>query len=230
MRAYLTHHCTGGPPPLPLPCLNRQSPGAHAVAAAPGIARLAQLRGHPLVQAGWPDGLDEAVLRFWEEDRPHFLNALDRLPRALQHGDPAGPNLFLRPVPGGDEVVAIDWASLAATAIGEDLTTLVNWFGNRAPVGDRATFADRLADAYLAGLGDAGWRGEARLVRLGYLLTTALRYLAHPLMLALLDEAEHARAEQARGMPVEAFLRLLAGVVRQALPAADEARSLISLH
>jgi hypothetical protein len=169
--------------PLPdAPWLGRALRRAQAAEAAPGVAHLAALRGHPLVRAGWPDGLDEAVLRFWEEDRPRFLDALDRLPQTLQHGDPAAPNLFARPVPGGrgEETVAIDWAWLSVTAVGEDLACLMNYLPGRAAGGDPDPFARRLVAAYEAGLRDAGWRGDPRLVRLGYALSTALRYLLHP--------------------------------------------------
>ena len=74
---------------------------------------------------------------------------------------------------------------------------------------------------------DAGWQGETALVRLGYLLATAERYLAHPLMLAYLDEAEHALAERGRGMPMEEFMHSLSKVVRRGLGAATAARALL---
>ena len=75
---------------------------------------------------------------------------------------------------------------------------------------------------------DAGWRGETALLRLGYLLATAERYLAHPFMLALLDESEQALAERGRGMPVEEFMRRLSRVVRRGHEASVEASELLA--
>lgn len=211
---------------------------AWATEAAPGIARLAAMRDHPLVQAGWPDGLDEVVLRFWEEDRPRFLEALGRMPRTLQHGDPNPRNMFVRPVESGgkgragdgEQTVAIDWAFLCTTAVGVDLASLANYaalWAKGTPGNDAQAVTALIIEAYTEGLRDSGWRGDAQLVRLGYLLTTALRFLLHPWMLDLLDESYHARAEQAAGKPVKEFLRGLSSVVQRGVVAAGEARQLL---
>jgi hypothetical protein len=191
--------------------------------AAPGMERLTAMDGHPLVLAGWPDEVYEGVLRFWTEDRARFLDALEHLPQALQHGDVARSNLFSRPGPAGEEVVAIDWAFLQVGAVGEDLAVMWNQFARQA----HATVD--LFVAYVAGLRDAGWTGDDRFVLLGWKATHALRYLAHPLMLACLDEREHAHFERHRGMPVEKFLASLSSVVRGGLAQADQARDLLRL-
>lgn len=225
--------------PLPSePWVLRDLRHAWAVEAAPGIARLAAMRDHPLVRIGWSDGLDEVVLRFWEEDRPRFLEALGRLPWALQHGDPNPQNMFLRPVPpsvngtpgGGGQTVVIDWAFLCITPLGEDLATLASYaahWGRGKPGSDAQTLTALVIETYTAGLRDSGWRGDAQLVRLGYHLTTALRYLFHPFVLDLLSDADHTRAEQKFGKPVSEILRIVPGIVRRGLAAADEARRMM---
>ena len=209
--------------------------------AAPGVARLAALRGHPAVRAGFPDGLDAAVLRFWEEDREPFLAALERLPPALQHGDASAGNMFFLPAgrggaapppgPGGaggrpPRLMAIDFAFLAVAPIGLELAVLLNSFRAKAPGGDEAAFAARLSGAYVAGLRAAGWAGDARLVGLGWRLATALRYLLNPHVFALLDEREYARMARSRGLPVDdyRFLEVAARVLRRARDIAAEAR------
>jgi hypothetical protein len=191
--------------------------------AAPGIARLAAMTGHPLVQAGWPGDVYEQVLRFWADDLPRFLDALDGLPHTLQHGDANGLNLFARQTAAGDETVAVDWAWLGIAAVGEDLAVLWNWFG--ATMG--AAVIEKLLTSYVAGLRDAGWNGDERLVRTGWALTVAVRYLAHPLMLACLDESQRRHFELQRGMPLEQFMGVLSSVVWRALAPAAEARELL---
>ena len=229
----------------PLPSFPWLPPSWHrawAAATTPYIARLIAEPDHPLVRAGWPDDLYPAALRFWEEDLPRFLEAMDRLPQTLQHGDPSGRNLFwsegLQAANG--ETVAIDWSWLNVSAVGFDLSTLVNFFASRlgsatdatnsiifAPEAEREAPISQILETYAAGMRDAGWQGETALVRLGYLLATAERYLAHPLMLAYLDEAEHALAERGRGMPMEEFMHSLSRVVRRGLGAATAARALL---
>ena len=50
--------------------------------------------------------------------RTGFLDALDALPQVPQHGDPVPANLVGR---DGDDVVAIDWATLGTGPVGADL-------------------------------------------------------------------------------------------------------------
>jgi Ser/Thr protein kinase RdoA (MazF antagonist) len=169
------------------------------------------------------------VLRVWEE-RATFLDALDVLPQTLVHGDVHELNLFTRAGPAGEEVVVIDWAWLGFGAVGEELAPAAMRFAERLPAEDQSAFAQVLVAAYLAGLHEAGWRGDARLVRLGYALATALRYLLQPNMFLFLDEAEHPRLERAFGMPVEDILHnRVANIQRRALALATEARDLLRL-
>ncbi len=102
---------------------------------------------------------------------------LSRLPRSLCHHDAFRRNLMARDQ--GDskfQTVAIDWSMLGYGAVGADIGILtassLTWMeiaGEQARELDRVIF-----DAYLAGLRDAGWQGDPRLVRFGYTATAAL--------------------------------------------------------
>jgi hypothetical protein len=122
--------------------------------------------------------------------------------------------------------MAIDFAFLSVAPIGLELAVLLNAFRAKAPGGDEAAFAARLCAAYVAGLREAGWAGDARLVGLGWRLATALRYLLNPHVFALLDEREYARMARSRGLPVDdyRFLEIVARVLRRALGVAAEVR------
>ena len=70
--------------PLPNhPWLVRDARRLQAIEADPRLARLEAMRGHPLVEVGWPGELCDEVLRFWRLERDRFLEALDALPRTL---------------------------------------------------------------------------------------------------------------------------------------------------
>jgi hypothetical protein len=225
--AFHGAYLTGRPMPAD-PWLARSLRRRQAEEAAPGIARLAAMAGHPLVRAGWPDDVYEPVLRFWADDRPRFLDALDLLPQTLQHGDASLLNLFARPTPAGEETVVVDWAWLGIAAVGEDLAVLWKWWNWLVRTAAAAGVTDdQLLATYVAGLRDAGWSGDERLVRLGWALAVALRYLAHPLMLAGLDESQRGHFERQRGMPLEQLLAVMSDVVRAALVRAAEARELL---
>ncbi|TIC86533.1 aminoglycoside phosphotransferase family protein [Nocardioides sp. GY 10127] len=72
--------------------------------------------------------------------RARHLDALDRLPQVLQHGDPTPANLLGRE---GDDVVAVDWGTLGVGAVGGDLGYYL--------LSAREEF-EPLLDAYLLGL------------------------------------------------------------------------------
>jgi hypothetical protein len=90
-----------------------------------------------------------------------------------------------------------------------------------------AEFTTLMFQSYLDGLGEAGWHGDHRLVRLGftaaaamkYSLPYGLQYLCTEEGLALLEQVLHQNREEA-----------LAGLVEKrafTLDLADEARSLM---
>lgn len=86
--------------------------------------------------------LADVADHLWQHRSSH-LDALDRAPQVLQHGDPTPANLRGRV---GEDVVAIDWSALGTGAVGHDLGL---W-----ALATREDFEPLLA-AYVAGLDDA---------------------------------------------------------------------------
>jgi hypothetical protein len=165
--------------PLPdAPWLNRATLRGRADGNAAFWSGQAPVRDEALRDRLFPADLFARALRVWDE-RHHLLDALDRLPQALAHGDADRRNLFARRGAGGaDETVAIDWAWLGVVPLGTDLVNLVAasalWF--QADPHDLPALADACLAGFADGLADAGWRGDARLARVGFALGTALRF------------------------------------------------------
>ena len=94
---------------------------------------------------GWPTLARTTVAdvadHLWQQ-REAWLTAVDMLPQVPQHGDPVPANL---PGREGDEVVAVDWATLGSGAVGADLGYHL--------LSAREEF-EPLLDAYLMGLPD----------------------------------------------------------------------------
>jgi hypothetical protein len=163
-------------------------------------------------------------------DQPSFFVALDRLPATLCHHDAAQANLFARRAPDGrEETVAVDWEEIGPGAVGAEIATLVFGTLRRGDIDvewaeglDRVTF-----DGYLTGLHDAGWRGDARLVRLGFAAAVALRwYIAAGLVRMVADDALRATAYESTGLALDELIRRRLVLVRYLLERADEARRL----
>ena len=142
----------------------------------------------PLVRAAWPAGLRAGWARLVGH-RDRLLDAMERLPRTHSHLDLWVANLVRRPAGTGADagrVVLLDWAFCGDGAFGEDL-------GNHLPdaVFDLFWPAERLAEleevcfpAYLAGLREAGRRGDVDDVRLGLVASWVKYAWLLPLMLA----------------------------------------------
>ena len=112
--------------------------------------------------------------RLWESREP-LLAGLERLPRALFHGDVAHRNAFLRPGSDGEtQVVLIDWSFVGPAAVGEEIGhTSAVWsaYADEPAETERALFA-----AYVGGLREAGWDGDERAVRFASDAHAALRW------------------------------------------------------
>jgi hypothetical protein len=200
--AYLTGR------PLPAqPWLSRSWLRRWVGQAAPGIAMLPSVQDHPLLKRMYPPELVDAYLQLWAE-RETFFTALARLPQTFCHLDVFRRNMFARRgADGQDQTVLIDWAFAGTGAIGEELAPLVlanvDFFEveiSRARELDQIVF-----DSYLAGLHDAGWRGDPRQVRFGYVTAAVLRYritLAGLLLVMVRDEQSRAWIEQVMGHPI----------------------------
>jgi hypothetical protein len=188
---------------------------------------------HPLVRRGWPGDASERFFRLWEE-RDLFLDALDRLPQTLCHLDLFRRNLFARKTADGDDqTVAIDWSYAGRGAIGQELVPLVlaGVAFNEVDLAEAQALEAIVFDGYLKGLGDAGWRGDPRQVRLGY-TAASLRYrfaeLGHAMSL-ILDESRHPWAEQVFGRPMEEVEDHWAEVGNLVDSLTDEARELMDV-
>lgn len=196
-------------------------------------ARIDQWRDHPLCRLGWPADVAAQGRRLFAE-RHAFLAALDRLPRVLRHGDADRRNLFARDRPGAEpQTVAIDWALASVGPVGADLGPLIAgsvlWSQGVAP--DDLPALDRVCFAgYLEGLGDTGWRGDPRLVRLGFIASMALQFgPLHGLLTTLeAPPARRAGIERAFGRPLEEVLGRYAEIQRFLYQRAEEARGLLA--
>lgn len=150
-------------------------------------------------RGGWPTLARTTVADVAEHlwlHRRSFLDALDALPRVAQHGDPVPGNL-----PGrlGDDVVAIDWATLGRGPVGAD----VGYFALTA----REDF-EHLLDAYLEALpASVASPDEARL---GAQVTAVYTVLSRAeWALARVAEGEGALAGKFRHPSVAPHLRAL---------------------
>jgi hypothetical protein len=195
------------------------------------IVRLKRVLDHPLVRQVYPEGVARSFLRLWAE-RELFLDQLDNLPHTLCHLDAFRRNLLDRRLSNGShQTLALDWAFIGKGALGEELGPLIQasieFFeaeGITAQELEEAAF-----QGYLNGLTDAGWRGDPRIVRFGYIASIALRYGVGTVRLVLpilLDERLHARVEQLLGCPMEEVFEKWAEETEHLVLLTDKARQL----
>jgi hypothetical protein len=197
------------------------------------VPMLQERADHPWVRWGFPPDVVARLLRIWA-DREMYFQALEQLPQTLCHMDFHRRNVLICSTPtGGSEPVVIDWAFVGQGAIGADTAPLVlTTFGFfDVDVMDAAGLEEQVLTGYLEGLGEAGWHGDPRHVRLGYAATGALWHGIGGLHLALpilLDERFHPVIEQAVGQPYAVVCDRWVEVHRRfTLRLADEARTLM---
>jgi hypothetical protein len=148
----------------------------------------------PLVTDNWPAGLRERWKRLLDS-RELLLGLMEQLPRTRSHLDFWVSNQIRRP--GGDFVL-VDWAFAGDGAIGEDVGNHVPdavndlfWPAERIGELDRACF-----EAYLSGLRQAGWDGDAGVARLGMVASCVKYTWLLPLMLEQAACASHGAYHQ----------------------------------
>ena len=147
---------------------------------SPGIDELRQSLNHPIVCQVFPMPISSSMFRLWDRRELLLVNIYDRLPQTFGHLDPGRHNLFSRRNSVGvDETVAIDWELAGIGALGEELVRLVtnSLFFRLFPI-DKAQELDEVAfTGYIDGLRDAGWQGDPRQVRYGYVAVSITRAL-----------------------------------------------------
>jgi hypothetical protein len=126
----------------------------------------------PEIALHFPTELRDELRRL-RADRELLLRWLEAGPQTFAHLDVWPDNLF----DVGAELVLIDWGFAGIGSAGEDMGNLVpdSVFDLRHPAGilgdlDRAVFA-----GYVAGLHDAGWSGDERVIRLA-MTASACKY------------------------------------------------------
>lgn len=216
----------------PLPCapwlggrrlrtwLERHPPLVERIAAAPH---------NPEVRRWWPQPVVDAILRLWAE-REIFCAVLGRQPQTFCHGDAIRRNLFARRrADGAEATVAIDWEFAGYYAVGEEVGQTLSVAGAffdldsaELPSLDEALFA-----GYLAGLRDAGWRGDPGPVRFAYCAHAALRNAFNAVGATQPDEARRAATAQSQRHTWEELAERRAAVRPFLLERAEEARKLL---
>jgi hypothetical protein len=192
---------------------------------------LSAVREHPLARRSMPNDIVAPMLALWDQ-RELLLRALDRLPKTLQHGDAGRKNLFLRRLDTGPaETIAIDWGWTGNAAVGSELAALVAsatlWFIDVQP--EDLPELSRMAFAgYLRGLREAGWTGDVKLPRLGYVATLVLRFA--PLLSwfesnATTDDGR-TKLRSFYSQPLEDVADRIAAIRRFSLSHVEEIRSL----
>lgn len=180
----------------------------------------------PLIHKHFPASLRDGLMAL-HRNRSRLLTLMERLPRTVCHLD-VWPNNIIRTTTG--EVVFLDWAFVGDGALGEDIGNLIpdsvfDLLLRHELLGE---LDQRLTEAYLDGLRDAGWRGDERLVRLG-ICASAVKYdWLTALTLEHAADAEH--LDYGQGARVDADERYAARAAGLALCArwAQEAEQLMS--
>jgi hypothetical protein len=185
----------------------------------------------PLVQGAFDPALRAEVLRIWA-DKERFLTVIDRLPQVLCHNDFHRRNLIWRVgEQGQEELVAVDWSFSGLDALGMDLGGLValSRFLFEIELAAAGELEASVLKGYLAGLQEAGWRGDPRLARLGYLLSTTLRLSTLPGWAALMLPPEAGVNVQAMyGRPADSVLQSWVRLTELMVEQGEETRSLIA--
>jgi hypothetical protein len=180
------------------------------------------------VQSVYTEMQKKRVLSIWA-DKWRFITANERLPQVFCHNDAHRRNLiFCGDDPVQEDLVVIDWSFCGPGGLGNDLGELVGTSLSYFAV-DPAHAEELEASAlegYLAGLREAGWNGDIRLPRLGYLISLALYWGGTlPCEVALAQPGEtKVNLDAKYNRPVEALLNGWTLLAEFALDRADEAR------
>jgi len=201
--------------------------------AAPVYARLRESLDHPLIRRLLQGEDASKLFKPWKE-RGIYLDALDQLPQVFCHMDAFRRNLFARRTPEGEnQTVAVDWSYVGCGAVGEELVPLVEasiMFGGVELTQARA-LSEIALEGYLEGLRDAGWRGDPRLVHLGYKAAANLRYGigAYAEFLVQILENGLAQSREVFGMTPEETVDYSVAMMAQLAPLREGVRELMAI-
>jgi hypothetical protein len=169
--------------------------------------------------------------QLWAE-RERFYRVLETLPQVFSHFDSQRRNLFIRKSHDEqEELVLIDWAFCGLGPLGAELyalvstsTTLSEWPLSTVAELDAAAF-----EGYLDGLNKAGWSGDAKSVRLGYVTWVAVWWgVVFPSIAAECCALEsRPQSLLAFGFAEEELYAHWLPLLSYALDCADEARALM---
>jgi hypothetical protein len=184
---------------------------------------------HPLVRAAFPVPVADRVLKLWDE-RETLLRPLDRVQHTHCHLDAWRGNIFAPPASDSDDLVLIDWAFPGQAALGTDPGDL---FAASFHLSELQDTEPRLLDqaifeGYLAGLQEAGWRGDATAVRFAFAAFCALKNGCFLLWLGdVADRQQQIRWERLSGLSFHDYAHQQARLLYYLLDLADEARTLL---
>ncbi len=226
--AYLVGH------PLPsYPWLSSGWFRSRVTDSAPAVAEFPSVLSHPLVSRAYPAAVATRVVRLCAEVR-WFLDTLDQLPQTFCHLDAHRRNLLLgRGLDGDERLVAIDWAYSGIAPVGAELASpvAVSIITGEVDLNSIEDLEHTLFAGYMAGLGDVGWRGDPRLVRLGYTICVALHFVVGnlpPVIRGALDESSHSIQEELAGCRMPEVMDRFARLHGFLLDRSDEVRQLAS--
>lgn len=147
------------------------------VASESGIIELPKLSHTPYFAELLGDNRAERIMSLWPE-RGRLLAGVEQLPQTFCHGDAFRRNLMVRHSANGrPQTVIMDWEAAGLQFLGGELVSLF-----AATLAFVAIDIDRIAEldglifsGYVAGLRDAGWEGDERMVRFGFTALSALQ-------------------------------------------------------
>jgi hypothetical protein len=119
------------------------------------------------------------------DNADRLLGFLEQQPQVQSHLDSHYVNLFARTgARGQEQTVVIDWSYLGTAAVGVDLGMQIsgNLYDLQIDPADARAYYEAALEAYLTGLGDAGWRGSPQAVRAACATAAALRLVPFGLL------------------------------------------------
>lgn len=198
-----------------------------ATYAAPELLRDPAAWQHPLIRPHLPAEAQRQAIRLWAA-RDALLDAVERLPRTLCHLDFWPPNLFAGlGAADGHHTVLIDWSFAGLGAPTEDTANLVMdcvWMFKQDPA-HLERLEQVIVEGYSAGVHEAGWHGDERLLHFAHAAVTGLRYglLAGGVLALAHDTSRHDTMQQWHSLSIEEIIARRCAVIRRSLALGEEA-------